>query len=115
MSQSFQPTAVFCKAARSQTSMLSGVTRITRRLLRLASKRVTVSRDEQIMCAICSCVKDLGIRIVRDLFVPASSHHSSNSLASFALADCGSNNDLARSVSSVTSRLNICDIARAAS
>ena len=111
--QAFSPDAIFSKASQSEMRMLSDVTRIIRRLLRFESRRVTVSRDEQIICATCSCVNVLVIWIGRDLFVPEW-HHSSNSLANFAFAVCGSSNDLARSVSSAISRLNICDIACAA-
>ncbi len=82
--------------------MLSDVIRIILRLLRLASKRVTVSRDEQIICAISSCVKTLSIRM-RASDSPFSLLHSSNSLANLALAVCGRSNDLVRSVSSVNS------------
>ena len=55
------------------------------RLLRLVSKRVTVSRDEPIICAISSCVKALSIRISGDPFAVVLTPHSSSSFANLTL------------------------------
>ena len=75
-------------------------------LLRAVSKRVTVSRDEPIICSISSCVKDFSIRTGGDPFAVVLAPHSSNSFANFTLEVCDRSNDLARSPSSVNSWLN---------
>jgi hypothetical protein len=91
--------------------ILFDVMRMIWRLLSFARSRVTVSREEQIICANSSCVKLLLMVTECELFVPDCSDQSSNNLANFARAVWGSSSDLARSVSSAISRLNICEIA----
>jgi hypothetical protein len=49
MSRFVQPSANVSKAARSRIKMLSDLIRIIWRLLKVPSKRVTVSLDEQII------------------------------------------------------------------
>ena len=85
--------------------MRSEVARIIPRSYRLVSKRVTVSRDEQIICAISSCVKVLVMVTVCDVVVPDCSHQFSNNLASLAIAVCGSSSDLARLLNLSTRRV----------
>ena len=85
---------------------LSDVMQMICRRVRLVSKRVTVSRDEPIICASSSCVKTLSITPDRESIPGGSLLNSSKSWANLARAVCGSSSDLARSVNWASSWLS---------